>query len=378
MEKTFDVIVIGAGAIGSATTYHLAQANQRVLLLEQFDLDHQKGSSYGASRIIRYSYNHPTYIDLAKAAYPAWMALQAELEEPLYTQTGGIDFGPSNDSRLLNTIDSLRHSQIPHELLSPQEAASRFPLFRFDRDMKIVYQHHSGILAASKCVLAHIRLATSKGATVKTNIPVLSIQMCGDGVEVETATERYTAGKVAIAAGAWSRPLLLQLGLDLPLTPIRCQLAFFQPHTEEQYEPSHFPIFVAHLQQSWGNIIYGIPGHRATGLKVAFHGGQPTNHPDRIDYTPDSETIAAIRQFSRQYLPGADAPLKSSRICLYTMTPDEHFIIDQHPEYPQVVFGAGFSGHGFKFSTLIGRILCDLALTGKTDLDISLFKATRF
>ena len=195
---------------------------------------------------------------------------------------------------------------------------------------------------------------------------------------VETATGCYEAGKLVVAAGAWTKALLLKLGLDLPLTPVRCQLAFFQPSNGIDYESPRLPVFIAHLQHAFGRIAYGIPGDWESGLKVAFHGGQPATDPDEIDYTPDDSTIENIRQFSRQYIPGADAALKSTRICLYTMTPDEHFIIDRHPEYAQVVFGAGFSGHGFKFSTLIGRILCDLVLEGKTKYDINLFQATRF
>lgn len=376
--ETFDAIAIGAGAMGSAAAYHLSKAKQRVLLLEQFDLDHQKGSSYGSSRIIRYSYDHPVYIALAKAAYPDWMALQAEAGEQLYQKTGGIDFGPPDATTLIDTIDCLKRAQVDCELLTAAAAEHRFPQFKFDREMQILYQPDTGVLAASRCVWTHLRLAMEGGATVQARTPVTNITIHQNGVEVETARGRYAADRLIVTAGAWTKELLSKLGLDLPLIPVRCQLAFFEPASRVDYESPRLPVFIAHLPHRFGKIAYGIPGDRESGLKVAFHGGQSVGHPGEIDYSPDDSTIESIRQFSRQYIPGANGALKSTRICLYTMTPDEHFILDRHPEHAHVVFGAGFSGHGFKFSPLIGGILCDLVLEGKTKYDISLFRATRF
>jgi sarcosine oxidase len=378
MEHNFDVIVLGAGAMGSAAAYHLTREQQRVLLLEQFELDHTQGSSYGPSRIIRYTYDHPTYIELSKAAYPAWRAIEEDAGETLYVRTGGLDFGPPDDAMLRSTLDNVRQMGIEHEVLSPGEAQRRFPQFRFDEDFLILYQADSGILPASQSVLTHVRLARQRGASVLTNTPVVSVKVSRGQAEVRTSSDTFTADKLVITAGPWAKSVLARLGLDLPLTPLRCQVAYFRPSVLDAYEPERFPTFIAHLSHIYGRMPYGMASYLNSGVKVAFHNGQPVAHPSEVNYTPEDEEIERIRTFTNKHLPGADAPLASTMICLYTMTPDEHFLIDKHPEHPQVVFGAGFSGHGFKFSTLIGRILADLALKGETQHDIRLFSVSRF
>jgi sarcosine oxidase len=378
MPESFDAIVLGAGAMGSAAAYYLTQAGQRVLLLEQFEIDHTKGSSFGPSRIIRYTYDHPTYIKLSKATYPAWKALEEDAGEKLYVRTGGLDFGPQDDAMLRNTLDSVRLMGIPHEILTPLEAQKRFPQFRFTDDMSILYQSDSGMLPASKCVLAHLRLAKQRGATVLANTPVTKVTVQSGGVEVQANSTNFRAGKLIIATGPWAKSVLGDLGLDLPLTPMRCQVAYFHPSNSADYEPERFPTFIAHLAHIYGRMPYGMASYEDSGVKVAFHKGQPVNHPSEVNYAPGDDEIERIRSFTRKHLPGADAPLASTMICLYTMTPDEHFLIDRHPEHSHVVFGAGFSGHGFKFSTLIGSILADLALTGQTMHDIDLFSVSRF
>jgi monomeric sarcosine oxidase len=378
MAQTFDAIVLGAGAMGSAAAYHLAKAGQRILLLEQFESDHQKGSSYGHSRIIRYAYDHPVYVTLMKAAYPMWQALENEIGEKLYYKTGGLDFGPADEPAVQNTAHSLRTAGIPHEELTPDEAHKRFPQFRFGDDWKIVYQADSGFLTASNCVRAHVSLAAKHGATVLANTPVTHISLHHDSVEVQTATETYTAGKLVITAGSWAQSVLAPLGLDLPLRPLRVQETYFRAEPVADFEPTRFPVFIAWVKRLYGDVFYGIANHNNTGVKVAIHGGQLVNHPSEINYTIDPATTDRVRVFTGPHIPGANHALASARVCIYTMTPDEHFVIDKHPEYPHVVFGGGCSGHSFKFGTLIGSILCDLALKGTTEHDISLFNVARF
>jgi len=379
MQK-FDVIVLGAGAMGSAAAYHLAKAGQRVLLLEQFEIDHQKGSSYGYSRIIRFSYNDAAYIKLAKATYPLWATLAEESGERLHIKTGGLDFGAPTESTLQDTITSLRSADIPFEILAPRDAEKRFPQFRFDDDSLVIYQADSGMLAPSKCVRAHVKIAQQHGATILDNTPVLSIKIHPDSVTVQTALETIFADKLVITAGSWAGKVLAETGLELPLQPIRVQEAYFQPVNADpaDFESGRMPVFIYHRGYLEGDAMYGLPTIDGSGVKAARHGGTPFNHPN-INYTPDTEMIDEIRVFTRQYLPAiGDGPLLSTRICIYTMTPDEHFIIDQHPNYPHVSIGAGFSGHGFKFSAGIGSILSDLAIHGATAHDISLFKISRF
>jgi monomeric sarcosine oxidase len=380
MSSTYDAAIIGAGAMGSAAAYYLAKSGQRVLLLEQFEIDHQRGSSWGYSRIIRYSYGHETYIKLARGTYPLWFDLERESGERLYVRTGGLDFGRPGDETLRDTIQAVRSADLAHEILSPREAEKRFPQFRFDDDMVVLYQPESGLLAPSKCVRAHIHLAQKHGADVHDHTVVTSIDIHSDSVTVNTTQGDYSAGKLIITAGAWAGGLLASIGLTLPLQPLRCQEAHFYP-TENPalHEAGQMPVFIYHGRAYGDFALYGLPSHEGSGVKTAFHGGIPFNHPSEIDYTPDPAHLEHIRMFTRRHIPAiGDGKAGLTRICLYTMTPDEHFIIDTHPEHSHVAIGSPCSGHGFKFSTGIGKILADLVTHGSTDQDISLFSVRRF
>lgn len=387
--QTYDIIVLGAGAMGSAAAYYAARRGQRVLLLEQFEIDHRYGSSWGYTRIIRYSYADSEYVQLARDTYPLWRELEAEAGETFWVVTGGIDFGSPQDPRLDATIDVVQEAGLDSELLSAADANRRFPQFRFSDEMVVLYQPDSGLITPSRCVRAHVRLAEKRGATILDHTPVTGLKLHegGEGVTVYTESEAFSASRLILTGGAWGRKLLAeQTGLELPLQPLRCQEAQFSTD-DPQYLASKMPVFIYHRAK--GDFaaqdpqddasIYGLPNHDGSGVKAAFHAGTPVNHPSEINYTPDPAMVDKIRAEIGPTLPLVqDAPLSLTRICLYTMTPDEHFIIDHHPAYPQVTIGAGFSGHGFKFSTGIGKILTDLALDGSTPHDISLFKVGRF
>ncbi len=377
MAINYDAIVLGAGAMGSAAAYYLAKAGQRVLLLEQFEFNHQKGSSYGLSRIIRYAYDFPQYVELAKAVYPMWAELEQETGEKLYTRTGGIDFGAADEISLNKIITTLTDTNVPFEIMSADEASKHFPQFHLSDDMKVVYQADTGILPASKCVLAHLRLAEKHGAVLKPNTPIMSITAHPDSVEVKTVDETYTAPKMVITAGSWAKSFLATLDLDLPLTPCRCQEMYFETDHADDYEIGRFPAFIGHLPSEYKYSPYGMASNQGSGLKVAWHGGTLFNHPSEIDYTTSQAEIDAALKFGSKYIPDMTG-LRAARVCLYTMTPDEHWVIDKHPEYSHIVFAGGCSGHAFKFSTIIGKILSDIAITGETPHDISLFKASRF
>ncbi len=365
--------------MGSAAAYYLSGRGQRVLLLEQFELDHRMGSSYGYSRIIRYSYDHPEYVELMRDTFPLWFALQDALGETLYYQTGGIDFGPADDPTLKATIAAVKSSGISHELLPPDEAHQRFPQFRFADNFLILYQPDSGFVTASKAVMGQLKLAQSNGAEVNDNTAVEEIRIRPNSVEVKTGSESYTAGKLIVTAGAWAKTLLQQTGIDLPLVPLRCQLNFLAPADSAMHEAERCPVWIAHVSSKYPETAYGIPSHDGSGFKIAFHGGPAASHPAEISRIPDDSNVARLRPFMRAHIPGiADAPVRESRICLYTQTPDEHFIVDAHPVHKHVVIGAGFSGHGFKFSTMIGKMLTDIALDGVTPHNDRLFKINRF
>ncbi len=376
MAHVVDVLVLGAGAVGSAAAYHAARRGQRVLLLEQFALDHQRGSSYGASRIIRYAYDHPVYIALARAAYPAWAELEQEAGETLFYPTGGVDMARRGEPTFEASIRALESEGIPFELLGPDEASRRFPQFRLDDDMALLYQADAGILPASHCVRAHLRLAERHGAVIHAEEPVLSVTATGAGVTVRTVRDEYHAGAVIIAAGSWANDLLEPLDFRLPLRPVRCQENYFAPNAPERFEIGQMPVFIAHMDD-FGYKPYGLPSVDGSGFKLALHGG-PDFDPHQSERPVEPSVIEAARRFADRYLPGAADQHISSRVCLYTMTPDEHFVIDCHPVHANIVVSAACSGHAFKFSTLIGRILVDLALDGHTEYAIDLFRANRF
>lgn len=378
MAQLFDTIVIGGGAMGSAAAYYLARAGERVLLLEQFAFDHAYGSSHGLSRVIRYAYDKAAYIDLIRDAFPLWFALQDASGEKLYQRTGGLDLGHADEPTFQQTLANLDAQGIPYERLSPADVMREYPGFQLADDAQIAYQADYGILKASACVRAHLKLAQDQGAVLQPESPVTQMRIHPRQVEVKTEDNLYLAARLVITAGAWTRELLKPLGLDLPLTVTRAQLQFFQPDPLEAYDVDRFPIFASHYLKRYGDLIYSVPNHEGSGVKVAFHSGAPVADVNAIDYQPSVATTDKIRAFLRDVHPPLDTTLKEARVCLYTMTPDEDFILDRHPQYPNVVFGAGFSGHGFKFSTLIGKILSDLVLTGQAKQDISLFRWDRF
>lgn len=379
MSTAYDVIVLGAGAMGSAAAYYLARSGQRVLLLEQFALDHSNGSSYGNSRIIRYMYDHPAYVGLAKAAYPLWRELEAAAGEPLMHITGGLDFGLSSSTTFRATLDSVAQHDIPVEHLTPAEAMRRFPVLTVPDDHAVVYQADYGYLNASACVRAHIRLAQAHGAVLVERAKVLSVAADAHGATVTTADAVYRAARLVITAGAWTNEALAGLGLRLPLEVRRVQYAFFRPDDRALYQPPQYPVLIQHTGDSFIGLPYSIPDDSAHGVKFAYHDGQPVASADAVNRTPDNDLADSLQQFFRRYLPGlVGLPAAGAHVCLYTMTPDTNFVIDRHPQHAHIAYATPCSGHGFKFSTLVGLILSRLVSGEPVGHDIDLFRADRF
>lgn len=371
---TYDVIVLGMGVMGSAAAYHLAQAGYKVLALEQFAVDHTNGSSIDASRIFRHAYDHPAYVALARAAYPLWHALEAETGAQLMRYTGALDWGHPDTRTLAAFKGTVEATGVEHEWLTPAEVSQRFPQFRLDDDMMAIYHADAGYLIASRCVLMLAQQAEKHGAVIQTNARVQAVTAHADAVTVRTASESSSAARLIITAGSWSSQILNQLDLHLPLTPTRQQVIYFETQAPALFEGDRFPVYIAH-GEPW---YYGLPSVEGSGMKTAIHNLTEATNPDHMDRTVSAAAIDHARQFLRRYIPLADSEPRSTRTCLYTMTPDEHFIIDRHPAYPHIAVGAGFSGHGFKFGILNGQILMDLVLRGTTPHDISLFNIARF
>lgn len=373
---TYDVIVLGAGVMGSATAYHLARRGRRVLLLEQFGLGHERGSSHGHSRIFRLVYDALDYVRLAQAALPIWRQIEQESGAELLLQTGGLDFAEAGNQAIADTQAALTAAGVPFDDMGHDELARRFPQFALGPGMVGIYQSQSGILNATASVLALAEQARRLGAEVREHEPALAIAAAGAGVEVRTGQAAYRADRLVVTAGAWARPLLGQLGLDLPLTVTKEQVVFFQPHAPELFEPGRCPVFVHHL--NGGPSVYGFPIFGLPGVKSAFHNAGPQVQPEGEDRAPEPERLEALHAHMRRWMPQAAGPIMQAQTCRYTSTPDHEFILDLHPSLPQVVVGSPCSGHGFKFGALFGAALADLAERGASEYALPRFGLGRF
>jgi sarcosine oxidase len=380
MSTDFEYLIIGAGSMGSAAAYHLARDGRSVLLLEQFEIGHTRGSSHGESRIIRLSYDHPTYVRLAQAAFGLWAELEQDAGQVLLQRSGGLDMSAPFNPVFEACVASLSALRIRREVLTTDEIHRRFPVFRVPDKTIGLYQTEAGILPASRCVRVMIDRAQHYGAVVVGHSPVRSIRHDDNGATVHTDQVAYRCRKLIISAGAWAGPLLAKLGLTLPLTVTQEQYAFFQTPTPEKFQPDRMPVFI-HYGSPVGTQrvdYYGFPIFGHAGVKVGEHHGRQIVTANTRTFEVDAERLHRLSDYVRSTLPATQGEVLQAATCLYTNTPDQHFIIDRLPAHPHVVFAAGFSGHGFKFSILVGRILADLAAQGSTFYPIDLFTLKRF
>lgn len=372
---TYDVIVIGLGGMGSAAAYHLAARGQRVLGLEKFTPAHDKGSSHGGSRIIRQSYfEDPAYVPLLLRAYELWDELASDSGRDVYRMTGGLFIGAPD---CLTVAGSLRASQewdLPHHLLDENEIRRRFPNFTPQPGDIALFEAKAGFARPELTVQAHLDLAEKAGATLRFGEEVLEWSETARGVAVRTAAGTYTAGQVVICPGAWAPQLLADFGI--PITVERQVLYWLDPVGGAEPFVDH-PIFID--EDASGMQIYGFPaidGPRG-GVKVAFFRKGIECTPDTIDRTVHDREVREMRDRAAQLLPALDGPCVHSATCMYSNTPDQHFVIARHPDTENVTVACGFSGHGFKFVPVVGEILADLATTGATTHPISLFDPRR-
>jgi monomeric sarcosine oxidase len=380
MTSDVEYLIIGAGGMGSAAAYHLARDGRSVLLLEQFTVGHTRGSSHGESRIIRLSYDLPIYVQLAQAAYGQWMELEQETGQVLLHRTGSLDLSLPYHPTFEACVASLSSLRIRRELLTADEIHRRFPVFRVAEKTIGLYQADGGILPATHCVRVMIERAQHYGAVVSEQAPVRSIQLDDHGASVKTDQATYHCRKLIICAGAWTGPLLATLGVTLPLTVTQEQYAFFAPPTTVWCQPDRMPVFIHYGDPAGSPRIdyYGFPIFGHTGVKVGEHHAGPIVTTDTRSFEVDAERLQRLSDYVRVTLPVTRGEVLQAATCLYTNTPDRHFIIDRLPAYPHVVIAAGFSGHGFKFAILVGRILADLAMRGNTPYPIDLFTLKRF
>jgi sarcosine oxidase len=370
----FDVVIAGLGAMGSAAAYHLARRNQKVLGLDRFAPPHTFGSSHGQTRIIREAYfEHPLYVPLVQRAYENWAELERESGRRLFQQTGGLMIGPPDGQLVAGALRSAQLHQLPHQLLTANEIRQRFPAFQPSGDMIAVWEPRAGILFPERCVEAHLQMARQNGAVLQFDEPATKWERDGDGVRVVTSKGEYRAQRLLITAGAWIGELIAELAL--PLTSERQVLLWFDPISHsEHFEPQRCPIYIAEHEPN--RFIYGFPS-LGEGAKVGRHHEGESADPDRVRRAAGPEDIEAVRAILRRLMPAIDTAPRATAVCLYTNTPDSHFLVDFHPGHPQVLLASICSGHGFKFSSAFGEILAALLLDGRSRFDLSLFQLER-
>jgi sarcosine oxidase len=374
MDGTYDVIVAGLGAMGSAAAHQLAMRGQRVLGLDQFRPGHDRGSSHGYHRMIRQSsFGVDGYVPLAERAFTLWRELEAASGEQLLHITGEVwllDQAANPDSR--DGVDSSIERGF-RVRLSEQELAERFPGCRLHDGMIALYEAGAGYLRCEAGVIAQVEQARRHGATIRLNEEVTGWTADGDGVQVETTRGRYRAGRLVITTGPWAPELLADL--RLPMEVARRVNGFFRPARPDHWSVEQgAPDFLIDVAEG---SFYGMPSVGDVGVKIGVSAGEPTT-ARTIRREIDDAEIDFFRVTLDKYLPGASGPELRRITCMVTYTPDRHFIIDRHPAHPQVSFGCGFSGRGYKFAPVVGEILADLATEGATRHDIGFLSAGRF
>jgi len=372
---SYDAIVIGVGGMGSAAVYHLARRGLQVLGLEKHAIPHEMGSSHGYSRMIRYTLQeHPSYVPLVRRSYELWHEMEETAGEELMVTTGSIRAGAPDSPFFLNAQEACDLHSIPYEILTASEVNKRFPGYRFPEEISSVYQADGGFLLPERCILTHVQAAERAGADVHSQETVLDWGVRGDGVQVRTDRDTYTAGRLVVTAGPWAANLVPELAAYA--VPERQVMGWFQPKRPELYAAEAFPVFGVFTEEGR---YYGFPSHAVPGFKIgrAHHLLQKVD-PDTIDREVHPEDEDILRQVVNRYFPLAAGKLLDGKTCMYTNTPDEHFMIGTLDGQPQVSVAAGFSGHGFKFASVIGEIMADLAQNGATEHDINLFRLDRF
>ena len=372
---SYDAIVIGVGGMGSAAVYHLAQRGLQVLGVEKHAIPHEMGSSHGYSRMIRYTLQeHPSYVPLVRRSYELWHEMEETAGEELMVTTGSIRAGAPDSPFFLNAQEACDLHSIPYEILTASEVNKRFPGYRFPEEISSVYQADGGFLLPERCIVTHVQAAERAGAAVHSQETVLDWEIRGDGVQVRTDRDTYTAGRLVVTVGPWAANQVPELASYA--VPERQVMGWFQPKRPELYAADAFPVFGLFTEEGR---YYGFPSHAVPGFKIgrAHHLLQKVD-PDAINREVHPEDEDILRQAVNRYFPLAAGKLLDGKTCMYTNTPDEHFMIGTLDGQPQVSVAAGFSGHGFKFASVIGEIMADLAQSGATEHDINLFRLDRF
>ena len=368
----FDVIVLGCGAMGAAACMHIARRGRSVLGIEQFRGGHARGSSHGHSRVIRQAYyEHPNYVPLLRRSYELFRALERDSGETLLVQCGAL-FAGREDSEVVNgSILSAETHAVLHSVLDHDDLRRRFPQFRFPADHIALWEPGAGFVRPEFTTLAHLKLAVAAGASIQDETCVTDWRATDSGFEVETSRGSVTAERLVLTAGAWTGRLLKPMSSMLQVT--RQPTIWFEASATQRAAHTGPALPVWLIDQHDGTAVYGIPPHALLdgprGMKVALHGRGVAATTLTIDHAVTNEEIESVRTALDRVLPAAAETITATSVCMYTNSPDGHFIVDQDEQTGAIV-ACGFSGHGFKFAPVIGEALADLALEGKSDLPI--------
>lgn len=369
------VAVVGLGAMGSAVAYHLASRGAEVIGVEAYGPGHDRGASHGESRLIHQAYHaDPAYVPLVLRAYELWRELEAECGERLLQVTGGLVLGAADSGLVRGALASSRRWGIRSRLMTASEVRREFPPLDPPRGVTALYEPDAGVLHPEAAVLCHLRGAAAKGAVLHFGERVVGWSATGDGVELRTSSGSLHVDRVVLAAGAWTADLVPEW--NLPLEVERQLMVWLRPAAIKEFELGRFPAFLYQhdLEHAW----YGFPTVDGRTVKVARHHGGEVTTADAVDWTYRQEEMAAVRDSVAEVVPGLrSAPVERARVGMYTNTPDGNFILGPHPDCERVLVACGFSGHGFRFSPVIGEVMADLVLEGDTNQPIGPLRADR-
>ena len=381
-EKHFDVIVLGVGSMGSATCYQLAKRGVKVLGLEQFDIPHELGSHAGQSRIIRKAYfEHPDYVPLLVKAYENWKELEEATGSQVYFKTGLLYAGRKEGVLIKGVRESAEKFNIRVDDLSAKDVKETFSQFNIPEDYDILFEPDAGFVTPERAILLFTEQAIKHGAVIRTKEKIFEWRKSAENIEVKTNSGDYTCEKLVVTAGPWAGQMIPGIGSTLSVT--RQMIAWVSPANWKPFELGNFPCWLIEDKDRNG-AYYGFPVLPVgkfggpIGLKLAHHYPGEVTDPDMVNRVPNEEDEANLIYALNKFLPGGYASTLAMKTCMYTNTPDENFILDLLPGYDDVVIATGFSGHGFKFASVVGEIMADLAVYGKTSFPIGFLNAKRF
>ena len=381
MNQAVDVIVVGLGAVGSAAAMSLAERGMRVRGFDQYAPPHDLGSSHGRSRIYRQAYfEDARYVPMLLRAHELWRKLEHDSQQALLHTTGALILGTPEGELVARSAESAQQFELPHQILDAAEVRQRYPVLKLADQAQALLEPNAGYLLPEDCIAQQLRQAHKNGAQLHLNEPVIAwdAERGDTGATIRTLRGTYSADRLVITAGPWAPRILSELSLPLRVT--RQVLCWFAPEGGvEDFRPDRLPVYIFECPAGQPPL-YGFPltGPDSEGVKVALHGSEQVCTPETIERKISREDESIIRERLATTIPRLAGKLLHAETCLYTMTPDENFIIDSHPQHPAVTLVAGLSGHGFKFAVVLGEVLADLSLTGRSRFDLSLFSIGRF